>query len=677
MPQSKSPLFLVIIGTAIGSAVLEAAVMLIWGSERVAVLPWYAPMMNLFNIVVALSAAFLAFGRYRVLRQPLPFWIGLGFSSVSVTGLAYTLSFPGLLPTGGGVIAQLPNTSTWISAIGYSILSISLLIAVVARWPQQGMPGERWAFWLILATLAAVVAIVSLSIAFEEYLPVLVTLDGEFTPALYGWYSAIAVLFVIDAVFSTHRYRQTGVYLLGYLPLLEVLQASAHMAIAIPGRRYAVLWYLAFVFGVSAFTTMLFGLLSEYVELYRRERDKTVELENKTVELENKTVELENKTVELENKTGELEGKTVELERLREDAQRRAAELQTILDNMVDGVFVCDVQGHLILVNEAGRRLLGATSADDVTQRFAELLVRARLRRMDGTPIQPDETALLLALRGETIMQEDAILFNPRAKRDIYIRSSAAPIRDEKGRTIGAVAVTRDITDLTELDRLKDQFMLVAAHELKTPVTGVKGYAQLLLQREHEGVSPFGLKALEAINRQSDRISRLVNELLDMTRLQTGSLDLHLAQLDLSELAASTVARMRLATEQHALLFQSPDPVLVDGDRGRLEEVLSALLDNAVRYSPHGGEIETTVCTVEGQAVVSVRDYGVGIPEDKQSRIFERFYRAHTGTPYDYGGMGVALFISREIIARHGGRMWFESEEGKGSTFYFSLPLAS
>ncbi|TAK35053.1 MAG: PAS domain-containing protein [Chloroflexota bacterium] len=654
--QSNRPLLRVIIGTAIALAVLQATVALVWGSVPVPVVPWYPPVFLAFEIVANLSVAFLAFWRYRVLRQPLPFWIGLGFSVVTIWTLAYLLTFPdrSLLPEGQGLIAQLPSTSAWVAMSGRSVLSIFLLVAVLARWPQPGMPGERWTSWLVLGTLTAMIAIACLSVAFERQLPLLIV-DGVFTPLFSGWNYAILVGDAIGAVLSAYRYRQTGVLLLGYLSLAMVLLAFAIVVTLMGAGRYGPLWYLMLVLAPSGSLVLLFGVLSEYVDLYQRERDKTAELEGKTVE---------------------LKGKTIELERLREDAQRRAAELQTILDNMVDSVFVCDAQGRLILVNEAGRRLLGTTSAEEVTPDLTDLLARIRLRHVDGTPVDIEQTALLRALRGETIALEDEILYNPQTRRDIYVRSSAAPIRDEEGKTIGAVTVTRDITDLTELDRLKDQFMLVAAHELKTPVTGVKGYAQLLLQREHEGVSPFGLKALEAINRQSDRISRLVNELLDMTRLQTGRLELHLAQLDLSELADSTVAHTQLTTEKHRLLFQSPALVLVNGDRGRLEEVLNTLLENAIRYSPQGGQIETTVRVVDGEAVLSVQDHGVGIPEDKQDRIFERFYRAHTGTPYDYGGMGVGLFISKEIITRHGGRMWFESEEGKGSTFYFGLPVA-
>jgi signal transduction histidine kinase len=116
--------------------------------------------------------------------------------------------------------------------------------------------------------------------------------------------------------------------------------------------------------------------------------------------------------------------------------------------------------------------------------------------------------------------------------------------------------------------------------------------------------------------------------------------------------------------------------VAVEADREHIEQVLANLIDNALRYSPGGGAVEVTVEGREAEAIVSVTDRGIGIPRERQAWVFQRFYRAHTGTPYDYGGMGIGLHISNEIVRRHGGRMWFESEEGRGSTFHFSLPVA-
>jgi signal transduction histidine kinase len=151
-----------------------------------------------------------------------------------------------------------------------------------------------------------------------------------------------------------------------------------------------------------------------------------------------------------------------------------------------------------------------------------------------------------------------------------------------------------------------------------------------------------------------------------------GCLELRRENVDLAELVDIVVRRNTATSAKHPIRVEG-EPVVVFADRVRLTQVLDTLLDNAIRYSPRGGDIEITVATLAHEATVCVRDHGVGIPRKKQTRIFERFYRAHTDTPHDYGGMGVGLYIAREVISQHGGTMWFKSEEGSGSRFCFSL----
>jgi signal transduction histidine kinase len=153
-----------------------------------------------------------------------------------------------------------------------------------------------------------------------------------------------------------------------------------------------------------------------------------------------------------------------------------------------------------------------------------------------------------------------------------------------------------------------------------------------------------------------------------------GCLELRRERVELAELVDVVVRQVTSTTKTHPIQIES-EPVVVFADRVRLTQVLDTLLDNAIRYSPRGGVIKVSVTTHDDEAIVCVRDHGVGIPRPKQSRIFERFYRAHTDTPHDYGGMGVGLYIAREVIEQHGGRMWFESEEGNGSEFCFSLRI--
>lgn len=328
--------------------------------------------------------------------------------------------------------------------------------------------------------------------------------------------------------------------------------------------------------------------------------------------------------------------------------------------------------------------VVGVTIGEDEALAPVQATLRSQLIAFGGVAILSLALVLLLSYLLLQPIQRlaDHALAVARGQLQHRVSVKTGDELEDLGNSVNYMAGQLEARDAenARLARLKDEFLSVAAHELKTPVTSIKGYAQLLLRREQEGVSTEGVRALEAVNRGADRIGRLINELLEISRIQTGRLELNPTKFDLSELACEVVERTKLTTDKHRLLCHTPGPILVDADRDRIEQVFNSLLDNARKFSPLGGDIDVTVRPspgrIGGEAVVSVRDYGVGIPKERQSHIFERFYRAHLATPYDYGGMGIALHISREMVIRNGGRMWFESEEEKGSTFYFSLPTA-
>ncbi|MHB1132875.1 MAG: PAS domain-containing sensor histidine kinase [Chloroflexota bacterium] len=369
-----------------------------------------------------------------------------------------------------------------------------------------------------------------------------------------------------------------------------------------------------------------------------------------------------------------------EQRRLLDALEVRAAELvherdqlHILVESIVDAVFVCDGTGTITLANQAGLALIGREGTS-VAVALSDYLVALQLHHPDGRVVLREELAVNRALLGETVSAHQEVGTRPETRRRIDLLISAAPLKDGQGRVVGAVAVARDISELRELDRLKDEFLAVAAHELKTPVTITKGYAQALLRSGHS-LPESHRKMLQSIDRGADRIDGLVGDLLDIVRLQTAGIELRSERVDLAELVEEVSDRLAATAPKHRLRLAAVEPVVVQGDRARLEQVLENLLDNALRYSPGGGDVSIGACVRAGAAVVSVEDQGVGIPEERQSRIGQRFYRAHTGTAYDYGGMGVGLFISKEVVERHGGKLWFESTEGHGSTFHFSLPL--
>ncbi|HET7755089.1 MAG TPA: ATP-binding protein [Anaeromyxobacteraceae bacterium] len=346
-------------------------------------------------------------------------------------------------------------------------------------------------------------------------------------------------------------------------------------------------------------------------------------------------------------------------------------ERRAVLDSIVDAIVVVDPSGTVVDLNAAAARLAGLSQRNGRGLPLAELLARGRFKHLDGRPLAVEDSATSRALQGETVGgfectvqgPDGSTVFTHVSASPVYVQSGAAPHR--------AVAVIRDVTDVRRFEVAREEFLSTAAHELKTPLAVTKAYAQLMKRRGQGDPA-----ALSVIERQTDRLARIVQQLLEVSRFRSGrGGELRRERFDLGDVADDVAQRMRRLTVDPVRVERS-DAILVLADPDRIAQVMVNLVENAIRFSPLGGEVAIAVRRRATEAVVSVRDHGVGIPPERQDRVFERFYRAHAGTSQDYGGLGLGLDVSREIVARHGGRMWFESEPGQGSTFSFSLPIA-
>jgi PAS domain S-box-containing protein len=228
-----------------------------------------------------------------------------------------------------------------------------------------------------------------------------------------------------------------------------------------------------------------------------------------------------------------------------------------------------------------------------------------------------------------------------------------------------------------DLSRLKDEFLSIASHELRTPVTSIKGYTQLAKTLIRENDLHTSEEYLDIALDQIDRMSRLILELLDVSRIETGRLEIRREPIPWTAFVSDVVHRHPTALSERQ--FQLNVPVghkRVLGDRDRLEQVLGNLMENAVKYSPDGSEILVSVDDRGDQLVTSVADRGIGIPTDELGQVFERFHRGRQVSSTNYGGLGLGLYITKQIVERHGGTIWVESREGLGTTFSFSLPVA-
>jgi PAS domain S-box-containing protein len=226
---------------------------------------------------------------------------------------------------------------------------------------------------------------------------------------------------------------------------------------------------------------------------------------------------------------------------------------------------------------------------------------------------------------------------------------------------------------------LRDQFLSIASHELKTPLTSLLGYAELLQRSVARGAAlqERDRRAVQVIAASSNRLTKLINTMLDVSRIETGQLTIERAPVDLNALTRRVVEETRLMVERHELRFLAPrEALIVEGDELRLEEVLQNLIQNALKYSPHGGPVRVQVERRGDMACVAVHDQGIGIPDTELPNLFSRFYRVQSGITRHISGMGVGLYVVKEIVNLHGGAITVESNEGEGSTFTVCLPLA-
>jgi PAS domain S-box-containing protein len=249
------------------------------------------------------------------------------------------------------------------------------------------------------------------------------------------------------------------------------------------------------------------------------------------------------------------------------------------------------------------------------------------------------------------------------------------PVHDKKGKVIRWFGTNTDISEQKELEKQKDEFLGVASHELKTPVTSIKAYCQVLQTIfEREG-NTKAVKQLAKMDSQIDKLTTLISDLLDVTKIHSGRLTMNKEYFDFNTMLEATVEELQLTTERHKIVKEFDKTVKIYGDRERIGQVVTNLVSNAIKYSPHTQNIIIKTELRKDSLIVCVQDFGVGIPKNKQERVFEQFFRVSGDKQHTFPGLGLGLFISNEIIQRLGGRMWVESIEGKGSTFCFTLPL--
>ena len=341
---------------------------------------------------------------------------------------------------------------------------------------------------------------------------------------------------------------------------------------------------------------------------------------------------------------------------------------RTIVDSSPDCIQVFDLEGNLLSMNYSGRKSLESRGGEFVRGRhwtstwneeFHEQLTAAATKALNGTP---GHAQAVSHSANEKITWWDILV---------------APVFGPDGKTPERlVAVARDITKIKELEQQKDDFIGIASHELKTPITSIKAYVQLLQGQMQEKGDLQSAGMLRKVDNQLNRLTILITDLLDVTRIDQGRLKFREEYVDLNAIVKEVIADIQPTSHEHKIICNFEAKGLIYGDPDRLGQVVINLVTNAIKYSPKADTVIVKTYLQDAEVVLSVQDFGLGLTEKDRLLVFERFFRVEHSSHETYSGMGLGLYIVSEIVKRHGGKLWVESESGKGSVFYCSLPLA-
>jgi PAS domain S-box-containing protein len=370
-------------------------------------------------------------------------------------------------------------------------------------------------------------------------------------------------------------------------------------------------------------------------------------------------------------------------------AENERLKLASIVESSDDAIMAATADGRFSSWNAGAERVFGYT-AEEIIGKPIEMLAPPDKEGEPGSLFEQ-------VLAGQGIAYHETV----RKRKDgalIDVSFTFSPLRDASGAVVGASAIAHDITErrsaeaererllleladqneqLRELDRLKDEFVALVSHELRTPLTSIRGYLELVLEEEAGALTDEQRQFLGVVERNAHRLLALVGDLLFLAQVEAGKLSLEIGAVDLSAIASESVETARpLAEDRDITLTLATGPLaLITGDRARLAQLLDNLISNGVKFTPPGGRVDVRVKGQRGNAVIEVRDTGMGIPSEEHHHLFERFFRTTKATEQAIPGTGLGLAISKAIVDAHRGQIAVASADGSGTTFRISLPI--
>jgi NO-binding membrane sensor protein with MHYT domain/signal transduction histidine kinase/DNA-binding response OmpR family regulator len=347
--------------------------------------------------------------------------------------------------------------------------------------------------------------------------------------------------------------------------------------------------------------------------------------------------------------------------------------LKTMLDNLEDGIIACDDQGKITVFNNALQKYLNEPAQSDKPIKLSDFF--ELYASNSESPLTNDKSPLNLALQGHTIRgMELLIKFKEGICRNMM--ADGQSIINANGKKLGAVIALHDITELKKTEQMKREFVSVVSHELRTPLTSIRGSLGLILGGTVGEFSEKAKKLLDIANKNCDRLLLLINDILDMEKIQAGKMDFKLSSIDLTHLIQEAITANKMYGQKYQVDIQLVDALpdsYVYADPDRLMQVLANLISNAVKFSPHGSTVTLSMSRMDNKIRVSVTDQGSGIPKEFQSRLFQKFSQADSSSTRGKSGTGLGLNICKLIMDKLGGTINFVSEKQGGTTFYFEL----
>ena len=349
-------------------------------------------------------------------------------------------------------------------------------------------------------------------------------------------------------------------------------------------------------------------------------------------------------------------------------AEERSAIFAAIVYSSDDAIISKDLNGIVTSWNKSAERLFGYRDDEMIGQSILKLIPEDR---------QQEEPEIISKLKkGQRVSHfETQRLTNKGELLDVSLTIS--PVINELGNIIGISKIVRDITDRNLEEQRKNDFIAILSHELKTPLTSLRSYVQLALRKAKERDDPFTVSVLERADNQSLKMTKMIQDFLNLSRLKEGKMSLNRCDFRLDDVLNEVITDSTTLAPLHHIRYEPCKPIMINADKDKFCQVLTNLIGNAIKYSSEGTTV-SLVCSIEGEKVkICIKDQGIGISAADQPRLFERFYRVEDGQQNQIIGFGIGLYLVSEILKLHGSEIHVESELSKGSIFFFTLPYTS